>query len=499
MNTPNSLRLTLDVSYALAGMPLSTLAEHVRASFEHAIGNGALSGDTPATVDTYVLNVTQVAETSPQPAPTILAGLNPAANGRPMFFAAESGIFYLESGELLHAPQNADGSIAWGDACNVDLSFLSPTADEPQGSECKQALAALKAGRYLVVDGSTNEEDPDGPDFAGDGKFPPFAVFDVMAQENVAGIFQTREDAEVARAAILAGGFVGPFTVWLDHEQSEGTYLTIAQAADAALAIWKDDPLPMNVSAADADGVYVFDLGINATARRNAGMLTAPPATYFDEPPTYATDASVTSDMRAAIGRAPDLTLPPVPLATHSDGEERPRRADGHDVQSFIEYEDERKATVAKAVQAALDEGCRIVQEALGQTRGDFAGMHFSDDAESAPLAQVFGRYFDAEALDMQRNRERDEDAAEDFTPAANNRTPHKMPAELARQGYRLEYGSDAAEDEHLHGAYWWTLCRAWPECESNGNTFDTPEGAIAEARSHCDAELARGADAFKR
>jgi len=52
----------------------------------------------------------------------------------------------------------------------------------------------------LVIDGT----DEAGL-FAGDGKSPPFVVFDVKKQENIAGPFDTREEAERNRADILAG------------------------------------------------------------------------------------------------------------------------------------------------------------------------------------------------------------------------------------------------------------------------------------------------------
>jgi len=52
----------------------------------------------------------------------------------------------------------------------------------------------------LVVDG-TGESGL----FLGDGQFPPFVVFDINLQQNIAGPFSTREDAEAARYAISNG------------------------------------------------------------------------------------------------------------------------------------------------------------------------------------------------------------------------------------------------------------------------------------------------------
>jgi len=54
--------------------------------------------------------------------------------------------------------------------------------------------------RHLAVDGT----DECGL-FAGDGEQPPFVVFDIDAQENIAGPFVTRNDGERARVDILEG------------------------------------------------------------------------------------------------------------------------------------------------------------------------------------------------------------------------------------------------------------------------------------------------------
>ncbi len=52
----------------------------------------------------------------------------------------------------------------------------------------------------LVVDGI----DESGA-FMGDGENPPFVVFDVNAQENIAGPFNTRDEAEYHIGEILMG------------------------------------------------------------------------------------------------------------------------------------------------------------------------------------------------------------------------------------------------------------------------------------------------------
>jgi len=55
--------------------------------------------------------------------------------------------------------------------------------------------------RELVVDGHDENQGV----FAGDGTLPPFVVFDADQQENIAGPFNTREEAERHREEILTG------------------------------------------------------------------------------------------------------------------------------------------------------------------------------------------------------------------------------------------------------------------------------------------------------
>jgi len=63
--------------------------------------------------------------------------------------------------------------------------------------------AAAKTTRFLVVDGMDGPHE-DG-NFAGDGAYPPFVVFDVDAQQNIAGPFDDRKSADDHRLAILRG------------------------------------------------------------------------------------------------------------------------------------------------------------------------------------------------------------------------------------------------------------------------------------------------------
>lgn len=74
--------------------------------------------------------------------------------------------------------------------------------------------AAAGKKRFLVVDGM------DGPhqdgNFAGDGAYPPFVVFDVDAQQNIAGPFDDRKSADDHRLAILRGepALLNPDALW---------------------------------------------------------------------------------------------------------------------------------------------------------------------------------------------------------------------------------------------------------------------------------------------
>ena len=52
--------------------------------------------------------------------------------------------------------------------------------------------------RNLVVDGVAEDDT-----YQGDGKNPPFVIFDVDAQRNLPGEYPTRERAEAARRQML--------------------------------------------------------------------------------------------------------------------------------------------------------------------------------------------------------------------------------------------------------------------------------------------------------
>ena len=55
--------------------------------------------------------------------------------------------------------------------------------------------------RNLCVDG--HEYDDTESNWAGDGQFPPFAVFDIDAQKNLLPFYQTRKQAEEAMASLI--------------------------------------------------------------------------------------------------------------------------------------------------------------------------------------------------------------------------------------------------------------------------------------------------------
>lgn len=52
---------------------------------------------------------------------------------------------------------------------------------------------------------------------------------------------------------------------------------------------------------------------------------------------------------------------------------------------------------LVKAAERALNEGAREIQDALGVTTGDFAGMHFSDGAQQAAIRAILAQYMAAE------------------------------------------------------------------------------------------------------
>lgn len=54
------------------------------------------------------------------------------------------------------------------------------------------------------------------------------------------------------------------------------------------------------------------------------------------------------------------------------------------------------KIVIAAATEAALDEGCRLIQEHLGSETGDFAGLFFSGNG-GGDIAATFRRYLEAE------------------------------------------------------------------------------------------------------
>ena len=60
-----SVRLTLDVSYTLNGESLDDMVERLRRMCERAIGEGMLTGDTPAEVESYSIEVTPTHTSKP--------------------------------------------------------------------------------------------------------------------------------------------------------------------------------------------------------------------------------------------------------------------------------------------------------------------------------------------------------------------------------------------------------------------------------------------------
>ena len=52
---------------------------------------------------------------------------------------------------------------------------------------------------------------------------------------------------------------------------------------------------------------------------------------------------------------------------------------------------------ITEATEAALNAGCLVIQEALGVTSGDVAGIHFSGKRETAWIAHALANYLISE------------------------------------------------------------------------------------------------------
>lgn len=62
--------------------------------------------------------------------------------------------------------------------------------------------------------------------------------------------------------------------------------------------------------------------------------------------------------------------------------------------------QEQTEALIEKAVHAAFDAGCKMIQDALGVTTGDLAGMHFSGGENTWRLASILREYLEAEVRD---------------------------------------------------------------------------------------------------
>lgn len=114
----------------------------------------------------------------------------------------------------------ADGFVSLGDPKSLKdwITFLD--AYRRGYGACLEDLSTDKS-RELSVDGHSKEEGV----FTGDGTHPPFVVFDADKQENIAGPFNTRQEAASHRLAILMGAKPKldgkALGAWLDKIDSE--------------------------------------------------------------------------------------------------------------------------------------------------------------------------------------------------------------------------------------------------------------------------------------
>jgi hypothetical protein len=113
----------------------------------------------------------------------------------------------VATGEVIDSPKcNRTACDAHGCCVHTENGKLYCPRCARKINECNPGLVAFPKmnepieQRNLVVDGHNNEGL-----FAGDGELPPFVVFDVDQQENIAGPFDTRAKAETHRKEILAG------------------------------------------------------------------------------------------------------------------------------------------------------------------------------------------------------------------------------------------------------------------------------------------------------
>lgn len=100
-------------------------------------------------------------------------------------------------GELvLNTGRNSKRYYDFSEACKIALrDGWDHIASKPQDEGLEN--------RY-GVDGAMRPDDPDGPEFQGDGEYPPFVVFDVEGQQNLPGHYGTRAEAEAARLRVIS-------------------------------------------------------------------------------------------------------------------------------------------------------------------------------------------------------------------------------------------------------------------------------------------------------
>ena len=109
--------------------------------------------------------------------------------------------------ELLSASKEmlriAGLAIQGSNAYNRAIIHLHGVVEKTALAANEQTIEPSAPENRFTVDGAVYPNDPEGPLFEGDGKYPPFVIFDVMAQDNLPGQYLTREAAETARLELL--------------------------------------------------------------------------------------------------------------------------------------------------------------------------------------------------------------------------------------------------------------------------------------------------------
>lgn len=112
----------------------------------------------------------------------------------------EGNVVLLGSFDTVAYAENAAADYGTAEACEAcghasdDTVYFGSREHFNEVFDKLEASENAKQVRYCV-DGHEFENEESG--FIGDGRYPPFVVFDIEAQDNLPGTYATREDAQV--------------------------------------------------------------------------------------------------------------------------------------------------------------------------------------------------------------------------------------------------------------------------------------------------------------